>query len=342
MKLFRMQAGSDVDPNYNPIRCIPVVVTGDQGCVYIDVIPSLDNGDDDLGGAAGGGRMAATTGGIQAQLLAIQSSNAQICRKLQEVQTNQMADRISISKNFTLVHANIRRIAVQPGVRSFRGTLAGGNDDTNLRAASAADQPVAIARLQPSLSPNPKNLYELWQEYEVGIGGRKAAKLFSQWERGGKNKHKYCRRNVIWKIVDNIVRGRGQMTADVVIDQIYAIYGQQTCVTNIINAIKDDIQRGRLNPNLSVKSTCSSDRIEAYRSDLLPPSHSTCPISIFSRGNSGISSKRHMILIEHDESYLQLYIIKYRRICLNLHFRIQNKIIMTPPNFPYIVHVHGS
>ena len=161
-----------------------------------------------------------------------------------------MADRVLSLKHFSMVHASIRRIALQPGVRSFRGTLAGGNDDTNLQAANAADQPVAIARLQPSLSPNPKNLYELWQEYEVGIGGRKAAKLFSQWERGGKNKHEYCRRNVIWKIVDNIVRGRGQMTADVVIDQIYAIYGQQTCVTNIINAIKDDIQRGRLNPNL--------------------------------------------------------------------------------------------
>ena len=148
-----------------------------------------------------------------------------------------------------MVNANIRRIAIQPGVRSFRGTtVAGSNDDTILRAASAAQQPAI--RSQPSLRSNPKNLYELWQEYEVGIGGRKAAKLFSQWERGGKNKHKYCRRNVIWKIIDRIVRGRGQTTADVVIDQIYAIYGQQTSVTKIINAIKDDLQRGRLNPNL--------------------------------------------------------------------------------------------
>ena len=129
--------------------------------------------------------------------------------------------------------------------------MAGGNDDArNLQAASAADQPVAIVRSQPSLSPNPKNLYELWQEYEVGIGGRKAAKLFSRSERGGKNKHKFCRRNVIWRIIDKIVRGRGHITADVVIDQIYAIYGQQTSVTKIINAIKEDIQRGRLNPNL--------------------------------------------------------------------------------------------
>jgi Transcriptional activator of glycolytic enzymes len=244
--------GGAVDASYNPIRRVPVVVTGDQGCVYIDVIPCLDNGVDDLVGAsAGGGRLTTTTGGLQAQLLALQSISTQIRREIQELRTNQMADRVSISKNFTLVNANIRRIAVQPGVRSFRGTLAGGNDDArNLQAASAADQPVAIVRSQPSLSPNPKNLYELWQEYEVGIGGRKAAKLFSRSERGGKNKHKFCRRNVIWRIIDKIVRGRGHITADVVIDQIYAIYGQQTSVTKIINAIKEDIQRGRLNPNL--------------------------------------------------------------------------------------------
>ena len=239
-----VDGGGVVDPNYNPICRCPVVVTGDQGCVYIDVIPCLEDGID-----AVGGRIAATTGGIQAQLLALQSLSSQIRRELQELRTNQIADRVSIQKSFTLVNANIRRIAIQPGVRSFRGTtVAGSNDDTILRAASAAQQP-AIRSL-PSLSSNPKNLYELWQEYEVGIGGRKAAKLFSQWERGGKNKHKYCRRNVIWKIIDRIVRGRGQTTADVVIDQIYAIYGQQTSVTKIINAIKDDLQRGRLNPNL--------------------------------------------------------------------------------------------
>ena len=99
-----------------------------------------------------------TTGGLQAQLLALQSILTQIRCEIQELRTNQMADRVSISKNFTLVNANIRRIAVQPGVRSFRGTLAGGNDDArNLQAASAADQPVvAIVRSQPSLSPTQK------------------------------------------------------------------------------------------------------------------------------------------------------------------------------------------
>jgi hypothetical protein len=35
-------------------------------------------------------------------------------------------------------------------------------------------------------------------------------------------------------------------------DQIYAVYGAQTRVTKIINAIIDDKKRGRLNPNLEM------------------------------------------------------------------------------------------
>jgi hypothetical protein len=74
--------GVDCDaPSYNPIRRVPVVVTGDQqGCgVHIDVVPSLNEtgGDEDgaaiFGGAGGHAAMATTTGGLAAQLLAVQS-----------------------------------------------------------------------------------------------------------------------------------------------------------------------------------------------------------------------------------------------------------------------------
>ena len=40
------------------------------------------------------------------------------------------------------------------------------------------------------------------------------------------------------------------ITSDMAIDQIYSVYGAQTSVTKIINAIIDDKKRGRLNPNL--------------------------------------------------------------------------------------------
>ncbi len=84
----------------------------------------------------------------------------------------------------------------------------------------------------------------------MGLGGRKAAKLFTDQERGGKVKHKYHRCNVIWTMVSDLVRSG--MTADTAIDAIYAVYGQQTSVTTIINAIKRDKKDGMLNPNLRI------------------------------------------------------------------------------------------
>jgi hypothetical protein len=74
--------------------------------------------------------------------------------------------------------------------------------------------------------------------------------LFSQAERGGKVKHKYCRHKVIWMMVCGLVR-QGY-TSDTAIDLIYSVYGQQMSVTNIINRIKKDRKDGTLNPNLQV------------------------------------------------------------------------------------------
>jgi hypothetical protein len=47
------------------------------------------------------------------------------------------------------------------------------------------------------LSPTPRTLGVLWQEWTDGIGGRKAARLFTREERG-KCKHKYHRRKIVW------------------------------------------------------------------------------------------------------------------------------------------------
>ena len=196
--------------------------------------------------------MAATTGGLAAQLLAVQSLASQIRRELQELRANQMADRVAAQKCFTTVNANIRRIALQPGVRVPMGTTRQqlGNDDERTVNAAQLLVTAGVGAAPASLSPNLKNLLELWHEYQVGLGGRKAAKFFTAKERGGKVKHKYNRRNVIWTMVSGLVRSG--MTADTAIDAIYAVYGQQTSVTSIINAIKSDKKAGMLNPNLRV------------------------------------------------------------------------------------------
>jgi hypothetical protein len=80
-------------------------------------------------------------------------------------------------------------------------------------------------------------LYILWQEWMEGIGGRKAARLFTPEERG-RAKHKYTRRRVFWNTVDRLVRGG--MEANVAIDRIYQHYGRNLTVTRILNSMLAD------------------------------------------------------------------------------------------------------
>ena len=56
-----------------------------------------------------------------------------------------------------------------------------------------------------TLSPHPRTLNDMWLEYEVGLGGREAAKDFTSAEMG-RCKSKYCRRNVFWTKVNEMIR----------------------------------------------------------------------------------------------------------------------------------------
>jgi hypothetical protein len=111
-------------PDYNPIRRVPVVVTGDQGCVYIDVVPVFDKQQAAVGTVEHGGHGILGgdgAAGVSAQLLSLQAAASQIRRELQELRTNQMADRVLFTKHFTVVNGNLRRINLQPGVRGGGG-----------------------------------------------------------------------------------------------------------------------------------------------------------------------------------------------------------------------------
>ena len=130
----------------NPNKKVPVVVTCDQGCVIIDITPTLDKTGNVIKGIGNGGagergvggvalttaRLASTTAELAAQLLAVQLLLAsQIWQEIQKMRANQMEDRVATHKSFIMVNANIRRIALQPGMRGPVGTLRQqGNDDT--------------------------------------------------------------------------------------------------------------------------------------------------------------------------------------------------------------------
>ena len=87
------------------------------------------------------------------------------------------------------------------------------------------------------LSPTPRSLHTLWLEYQQGIGGRKAAKLFTPEERG-RVKHKYCMRKPFWDLVARMVQNG--YTAHVAIDKIYKTYGRLGSLTNILREIKKE------------------------------------------------------------------------------------------------------
>jgi hypothetical protein len=100
-----------------------------------------------------------------------------------------------------------------------------------------------------SLSPTHRLLFELWAEWTVGIGGRKAAKDFTAAE-SGREKFKYSRCKVVWELIALLVWS-GLMAA-VAINRIYAVYGAGTSVTNIINQLKKNVRNGTLHPTLRV------------------------------------------------------------------------------------------
>ena len=100
--------------------------------------------------------------------------------------------------------------------------------------------------MMATLMPTPRGLHHLWQAYHHGVDGRKAARLFSYSEQG-RSKHWYHQRNVVWDLVGQLIRQDDM--SETAIDKIYAIFGSQNSVTNIINGLRCDKKDGTRNPN---------------------------------------------------------------------------------------------
>jgi hypothetical protein len=172
--------GVDVErKNFNPIHRVPVIVSGDQGSVFIDAIDIIE--DHESGGGGGpvvggiaGGRPAA---GMNAQLMAVHSSSTQVRREVHEIKLPQVADQTWMQRNFGIVNTNMRRLGITAAIWFVQGAgtiagaevLGGGSHDDNMLAAAGLQNLARTAAA--SLSPCPQNLYDLWAEYVFGIGG---------------------------------------------------------------------------------------------------------------------------------------------------------------------------
>jgi hypothetical protein len=86
-------------------------------------------------------------------------------------------------------------------------------------------------------------------EYTTGIGGRKAARDFTAFERGRDKYRFYCRKHV-WDIISNLVNAG--VNSRVAVDRIYNLYGTNKSVTKVIQDIMVDKRNGGLPQALRV------------------------------------------------------------------------------------------
>ena len=99
-----------------------------------------------------------------------------------------------------------------------------GDSPSNAEDGDAAHDPAVMNSIsaRESLSPFPQSIFDLWQEYTEGIGGRKPARHFSFSERG-RVKNKFHCFKILWDMISGLTR-QGY-TANSAIDTIYNVYG---------------------------------------------------------------------------------------------------------------------
>jgi hypothetical protein len=136
------------------------------------------------------------------------------------------------------LNRNITRIAVQPP-RMANAVQRQHNVD--VQAVEARQQPA-------ELSKGPKTLFDLWTEYQSGIGGNKAAKDFTPTERGRCKKPYSCRK-MAWDTMDCLISTRPNYGIADAIDAILGVYGRRLPVSSIIDKLVNDKRTGG-HPNL--------------------------------------------------------------------------------------------
>jgi hypothetical protein len=225
----------------NPIQKKPIVITGDGDTVYLTELNGSSNQSE---------QPFPMTGQSQTEMSMALMSNQMEMRQMMVEQNARMDQMFERSENkserqFRMVFAILRQLAAEPTRRHAAGMAVGTLDGPQQLTGDV----IMANGINPkaTLSPTRKHLVLLWREYEEGLDGRKAAKLFTREERG-RVKDKYSRRKVVWKLMQRLIdAGHSHFTAA---DLIYRVYGQNSSVTQIINRLKEDLRNKSLHVDL--------------------------------------------------------------------------------------------
>ena len=220
----------------NPVKKSLLVITGRDAIVHFDTISDTA----DIGNVGGD-----VPPDVRHHLIAISSQIAGVRQAIDRQIGTDEDFRTWARREITTLRQVVRRLARQP---AFPVAVGGDNNNENNNNNNGGRGQVAVGGIGvATLTRAPRTLYELWDEYMSGMGGRKPARLFTREERG-RVKYKYCRRKIVWDCVATLVNAG--LTSDVACDRIYAVYGVNTTVTQIINQMKNDKNQGIVHPSL--------------------------------------------------------------------------------------------
>ncbi len=163
----------------NPVERIALMAHGSDGEVFLDEVMNVPESDPQ--GPQPGNRVLrndeahAHIVGMSEQsaadrLRGIQSQLSSLKAGVLSLEEKMLVNDAIVDRKLTSIQRGVQRLNDAPGrrIRPPSGVLASVNDD----------------RMETGLSRLPKTLYDLWDEYTVGLEGRKPAKLYSSTERG--------------------------------------------------------------------------------------------------------------------------------------------------------------
>ena len=240
---YRQQGGGG--DSINPVKKVPLIINGEEGVLIIN---ELDKGIDDTNNA----NIATNSNNDSNQIRMLVSAVKSLTRQSEEMKNELQILKVTCNTLLSQLNTSVKRISIIPGIRS-RGRINVGNelsvasgasslaDGASLLGEGATGDGVVRIPYESTLCKCPKSLHVLWQEYEFGVGGRKAAKLFSARERG-LVKFNYCLRKHFWLLMLRMIQKGYTHTS--AIDKIYEVYGTHLSATNILREIRKDAKNG--------------------------------------------------------------------------------------------------
>ncbi len=251
------------DPNnlpgdQNPVEKHHIVIVNDNGTLLINKAGQLTN----LSNPPNDAMHGMTVLQLEQELRNVTSQLTELMHSINQLQASGQQNEAAwqqmaaLNRKVGQMNTAIQQFATFPVVRlpaqqqqldvvtapDHNGDNMDDNVDGNNGAAAT---PIPF---ECTLSQKPQNLYELRQEYEYGIGSRKATKYFTSHERGWV-KSTYAKCNIVWMEILHLIHG-GE-THLVASDQILNVYGPTLSMTEFIGQIQKDSKTG-VHPALQV------------------------------------------------------------------------------------------